>query len=87
MYVQHFRFGARVACVRSDEAEFLRRFTFNFLDCTVGEEAAAQVIDCLKDPNFDHSIAIEVTASSNAVNKAAESIKHADVWLTTTYRH
>lgn len=41
MLVQHFRFGARVACVRSDEAEFLRRFTFNFLDCAVEDSAAA----------------------------------------------
>lgn len=39
---------------------------------SVGEEAGAQVIDCLKDPNFDHSIGIEVTASSNAVNKDAD---------------
>ena len=39
---------------------------------TLGEQNAAQVIDCLKDEFFDHSIGIHVTASSNAINKDAD---------------
>lgn len=39
---------------------------------TLGETNAAQVIDCLKDEFFDHSIGIHVTASSNAINKDAD---------------
>jgi hypothetical protein len=35
MQAQDFRFGARVARVSSDDPDFLRRFTFNFLDCVV----------------------------------------------------
>jgi len=39
---------------------------------TLGEQNATQVIDCLKDEFFDHSIGIHVTASSNAINKDAD---------------
>ncbi|HNW41165.1 MAG TPA: hypothetical protein PKN08_04605, partial [Opitutaceae bacterium] len=39
---------------------------------TLGETNATQVIDCLKDEFFDHSIGIHVTASSNAINKDAD---------------
>lgn len=39
---------------------------------TLGEQNAAQVLDCLKDEFFDHSIGIHVTASSNAINKDAD---------------
>jgi len=39
---------------------------------TLGATDAQQVLDCLRDPLFDHSIGIEVTASSNAINKDAD---------------
>jgi hypothetical protein len=72
MLVQHFRFGALVARVRSDEPGFLHRFTSNFLDCVVGADAAAAGCPELTVEASDTSAPVAARASGVGGSPDAE---------------
>ena len=74
MLVQHFRFGARVARVLSDEPEFLRRFTSNFLDCVVAADAAANDCPQLAVQAADADVPVAARASRIGSSADAEML-------------